>query len=108
MMHLQNEIKRYTKEFEDDTRQLHLLQENPGNMERIARERYLMKKPNEDIFVFEEDLPNAPTVLMEQITVETSSSAHGQKRPEPSFTDSATLVRRNSSIAAPINSDNPN
>jgi cell division protein FtsB len=27
-----------------------------GAIERIAREKYLMKKPNEDIYVFEEDI----------------------------------------------------
>ena len=27
---------------------------NPEALEKIAREKYLMKKPDEDIFVFEE------------------------------------------------------
>lgn len=25
-------------------------------LEKVAREKYLMKKPNEDIYIFEEDL----------------------------------------------------
>ena len=27
---------------------------NPEAMEKIAREKYLMTKPNEDVFIFEE------------------------------------------------------
>lgn len=59
MNHLENEIQRYADEYESDTRKLDALRANPANMERIARERYLMKKSNEDIFVFEEDLPKS-------------------------------------------------
>ena len=29
---------------------------NPKELEKVARERYLMKKSNQDIYVFEEDL----------------------------------------------------
>ncbi|MCK9180017.1 MAG: septum formation initiator family protein [Bacteroides sp.] len=50
---LQNEIKRYQQEYDNSTKKLNELLENPENLERIARENYLMKKPDEDIFVFE-------------------------------------------------------
>ena len=53
---LQNEIERYAKEYEENTRRLQELSVDSGAIERIAREKYLMKKPNEDIFVFDEDL----------------------------------------------------
>lgn len=51
---LNSEIKRYKKQYEEDTEKLKELTTNPEAMEKIAREKYLMKKPNEDIFVFEE------------------------------------------------------
>lgn len=51
---LNSEIVRYRKQFEEDTRRLKELENNPEALEKIAREKYLMKKPNEDIFIFEE------------------------------------------------------
>ena len=51
---LNSEITKYRKQFEDDTEKLKELTNNPEAMEKIAREKYLMKKPNEDIFIFEE------------------------------------------------------
>ena len=48
------EIEKYRKQFEEDTEKLKELTDNPEAMEKIAREKYLMKKPNEDIFIFEE------------------------------------------------------
>ena len=29
---------------------------HPDELEKVAREKYLMKKPNEDIYIFEEDM----------------------------------------------------
>lgn len=55
-MLLRSEIERYKKEYDENTRRLNELAVDSGAIERIAREKYLMKKPNEDIFVFEEDL----------------------------------------------------
>ena len=51
---LNSEINRYRKQYEEDTRKLKELMNNPEALEKIAREKYLMKKPNEDIFIFEE------------------------------------------------------
>ena len=51
---LNEEIAKYRKQFEEDTRKLKELTNNPEALEKIAREKYLMKKPNEDIFIFEE------------------------------------------------------
>ena len=51
---LNSEIEKYRKQFEEDTEKLKELTNNPEAMEKIAREKYLMKKPNEDIFIFEE------------------------------------------------------
>lgn len=51
---LNSEIQKYRKQYEEDTEKLKELTNNPEAMEKIAREKYLMKKPNEDIFIFEE------------------------------------------------------
>ena len=51
---LNSEITKYRKQFEEDTEKLKELTNNPEAMEKIAREKYLMKKPNEDVFIFEE------------------------------------------------------
>lgn len=60
LIELDRQIREYSEEYERDTRQLNELRTNPLEVERTARERYFMKKPNEDIFVFEEDLPALP------------------------------------------------
>ena len=53
---LNSEIEKYRAEYEDNTERLNELAVDSGAIERIAREKYLMKKPNEDIYVFEEDI----------------------------------------------------
>ena len=45
---LQGEIDKYRAEYNE-------LSTNPEAIEQIAREKYLMKKPNEDIYVFDEN-----------------------------------------------------
>ena len=51
---LKAEIERYRKQFNEDTEKLKELTTNPEAMEKVARENYFMKKPDEDIFIFEE------------------------------------------------------
>lgn len=51
---LKAEIKKYTKQYEEDTRLLEELNNNPETIEEIAREKYLMKTPDEDIYIFED------------------------------------------------------
>ena len=48
------EIEKDRKQYEEDTETLKELMNNPQVLEKIAHEKYKMKKPNEDIFVFEE------------------------------------------------------
>ena len=50
---LQSEIEKYRADYEENTKKLNELSSNPDAIEQIAREKYLMKKPNEDIYVFE-------------------------------------------------------
>lgn len=51
---LKEEIEKYRADYEENTRRLNELSTDPDAIEKIAREKYLMKKPNEDIYVFEE------------------------------------------------------
>lgn len=53
---LKKEIESYRKEYDENTQKLELLQSDTVSIEKIARENYFMKKPDEDIFVFKEDL----------------------------------------------------
>ncbi len=47
------ELDKYTQIYNANTRELHTLENNPGAIERIARERYFMKAADEDIYVVE-------------------------------------------------------
>ena len=54
-----NEAKReldtYVEQYKRDSVKLHALDANPKGVERVARERYFMKRPNEDVFVLSTD-----------------------------------------------------
>jgi cell division protein FtsB len=45
----------YLQKIEDDRNRINELKTNTDNLEKFAREQYLMKKDNEDIFVIVED-----------------------------------------------------
>ncbi len=45
----------YLKKIEDDRKRINELKTNNDNLEKFAREQYLMKKDHEDIFVIEEE-----------------------------------------------------
>lgn len=51
---LEKEIAKYNTDYQENTKRLDELNTNPDAIEQIAREKYLMKKPNEDIYVFED------------------------------------------------------
>ncbi|MDR0699158.1 MAG: septum formation initiator family protein [Tannerella sp.] len=51
---LENEIQRYKKEVEHNKKKIRELQTDKIGLERFAREEYLMKKEDEDIFIIEE------------------------------------------------------
>ena len=52
---LKEEIEKYRADYEGNTKRLNELNSNPDAIEQVAREKYLMKKPNEDIYVFEDN-----------------------------------------------------
>lgn len=52
---LEKDKKYYIDRIEKDSRRLEQLKTNNKNLEKFAREQYLMKKDNEDIFVIVEE-----------------------------------------------------
>lgn len=59
---LHSEIESYQKQYENDSLHLKALTDDPKGVERIARERYFMKRANEDIFVMSTDRKAAEEV----------------------------------------------
>ena len=53
---LEDEISYYRKRFEEDSHMLKEITTNKEALEKVAREKYMMKRADEDIFVFEDDL----------------------------------------------------
>lgn len=51
---LENEIAHYKKEIEINSKKLKDLHTDKEGLERFAREEYLMKRPNEDIYIIKE------------------------------------------------------
>ena len=54
-IHLKEEIKHYKNEIKQSQRKMNELESNKDGLERFAREQYLMKREEEDIFIFEEE-----------------------------------------------------
>jgi len=52
---LLQEREYYLKKIEEDKKRINELKTDNENLEKFAREQYLMKKDNEDIFVIVED-----------------------------------------------------
>lgn len=52
---LKKEIQHYQTITEDSKTKLNELQSNEKNLEKFAREQYLMKKENEDIYIITEE-----------------------------------------------------
>lgn len=48
---LENDRKYYQKQIEKDAARLKELQTNDENLEKFAREQYLMRKDDEDVFI---------------------------------------------------------
>ena len=52
--YLESEITRIRKEIEENKKKIQELQTDKEGLERFAREEYLMKKEDEDLFIVEE------------------------------------------------------
>ena len=54
MGQLRSEIEVYKTQYETADRQLREMDSDPKSVEKLARERYFMKRPGEDVFVIRE------------------------------------------------------
>lgn len=55
LQQLEKDKKYYLERIEKDSKQMNELKTNNENLEKFAREQYLMKKKNEDIFIIVEE-----------------------------------------------------
>ena len=55
LLQLEVEKQYYLNRIEVDSKKLNELKTNDANLEKFAREQYLMKKPNEDIYLIVEE-----------------------------------------------------
>jgi len=51
--HLEKDIMFYNEKIRDDRAKLEELESNPANLEKFAREQFLMKRDNEEIFIID-------------------------------------------------------
>lgn len=58
---LKEEIEKYNGQYEHDKQKLNELHRNPKAITKIARENYMMKADDEDIFVLSDDEKNNET-----------------------------------------------
>ncbi len=56
LMELEKDKRYYTTEIANNKESLNELMSSMDNLEKFAREKYLMKRDNEDIFVFVEEV----------------------------------------------------
>ena len=59
---LEAEIAKYRSSYEADRQRMERLDRDPRAIEEIAREKYFMKREDEDIFVFNEDNAEMETI----------------------------------------------
>lgn len=50
----------FEKNLENENEKLKMLQNNPAEIERIAREKFYLKKDNEDIFIIQQETQKKP------------------------------------------------
>ncbi len=55
---LSKDMEYYQQQIKSDSARLIELKTSPGNLEKFAREQYLMKKDNEEIFIIVEEEDN--------------------------------------------------
>lgn len=55
---LQQSKKHYTTQIAIERKELEALKSNPATVEKIAREKYLMKRDNEELFIISENPDN--------------------------------------------------
>ena len=61
-----SELDTYVEQYKRDSVKLHALEANVKGVERVARERYFMKRANEDIYVLSTDERTVEEVSSEE------------------------------------------
>lgn len=74
---LKHEISNYQRLYSEDSLKLAELKNNPRRLEEVARERYYMTRPDEDLFIIQEGDGNPGHPLMSG-PAENIASASGQ------------------------------
>jgi len=59
---LKNEMQGYQDKYERDTKALQALENDPEAVVRVARERFFMKYPNEDVYVIMDNAEEGQSV----------------------------------------------
>ena len=57
---LERDESYFQKNLENENEKLKMLQDNPAEIERIAREKFYLKKDNEDIFIIQQEVQKKP------------------------------------------------
>ena len=71
---LKTEEKYYLTEIEKSKNDMNELRTNPANLEKFAREKYLMKKDDEEIFVIVKDTIGKTTASLKKVTHSSQAS----------------------------------
>ena len=79
---LHQQIDKYQAQYDEDTRELNALLKDPEAVERMARERYYMKRPDEDVFVFVEEGTYEVQQKMERPADHPVRALPGEEQPE--------------------------
>jgi len=90
---LRNEIAMLKERYQRDDERLQELNTNPKVVESLAREKYHMKRPNEDVFVIMEGYEEEETEVVEEEAV------MPEEKPEPSTETAETPEADEQAIA---------
>ena len=90
---LRHEIEKYEAQYAAETAKLEALRNDPSAVERMAREVYLMKRPNEDVYVFRNVDPEQ--IQSRKHVVQVAAA------PAPAASDSAQVAEPADSLVAP-------
>ncbi len=63
---LQEDIDKYTEQYNNDKAQIKKLDSDSKSIEKIARERYFMKTDDEDIFILSDDEEVQTSILSDE------------------------------------------
>ncbi|MBO4642097.1 MAG: septum formation initiator family protein [Bacteroidaceae bacterium] len=90
---LRNEIAMLKERYQQDDERLQELNNNPKVVESLAREKYHMKRPNEDVFVIKDGYEEEEREVVEEKAVTPA------EKPEPSTETAETQEADEQAVA---------